>query len=150
LFGCLPCSLDTNDSFPLTCLVNVQFADGNLDLILIKDCPKLGLLALMTNWSDGGHVKSPHVMYLKVSWLKEYHYVAPVLFYANCQKNGTLLFVFFSCMTDDMSIGENDVCHKHASSILIPMGAEDCHVYWCRHSIFFFHATFTSVLYLIQ
>lgn len=45
---------------------DAKFADGNLDLILIKDCPKLGLLALMTNLSDGGHVKSPHVMYLKV------------------------------------------------------------------------------------
>ncbi|KAB5533947.1 hypothetical protein DKX38_017033 [Salix brachista] len=45
---------------------DAKFADGNLDLILIKDCPKLGLLALMTNLSNGGHVKSPHVLYLKV------------------------------------------------------------------------------------
>ncbi|KAJ6377092.1 hypothetical protein OIU76_026123 [Salix suchowensis] len=45
---------------------DAKFADGNLDLILIKDCPKLGLLALMTSLSNGGHVKSPHVLYLKV------------------------------------------------------------------------------------
>ncbi|KAK2977125.1 hypothetical protein RJ640_017649 [Escallonia rubra] len=43
----------------------VQFSDGYLDLILIKDCPKLSLLALMSELSSGGHVKSPHVLYLK-------------------------------------------------------------------------------------
>ncbi|CAK7350699.1 unnamed protein product [Dovyalis caffra] len=55
---------DTTDS--LMCLVDVQFSDGNLDLILMKDCPKSGLLSLMTSLSNGGHVKSPHVIYLKV------------------------------------------------------------------------------------
>ncbi|KAI4365106.1 hypothetical protein MLD38_021124 [Melastoma candidum] len=43
-----------------------QFSDGYLDLIAIRDCPKLALLSLMTELSNGGHVKSPHVTYLKV------------------------------------------------------------------------------------
>lgn len=53
---------------PLFCLVNVQFSDGYLDLIIIRDCPRLSLLKLMTELNDGGHVKSPHVLYLKVSF----------------------------------------------------------------------------------
>ncbi|KAK3013404.1 hypothetical protein RJ639_009465, partial [Escallonia herrerae] len=45
---------------------DAEFSDGYLDLILIKDCPKLSLLALMSELGSGGHVKSPYVLYLKV------------------------------------------------------------------------------------
>lgn len=45
----------------------MQLSDGCLDLILVKKCPKLALLSLMSELSSGGHVKSPYVMYLKVS-----------------------------------------------------------------------------------
>lgn len=45
----------------------MQCSDGYLDLILIKDSPKLSLLSLMTGLANGSHVKSPYVMYLKVS-----------------------------------------------------------------------------------
>ncbi|CAN0852734.1 Sphingosine kinase 1 [Linum grandiflorum] len=45
---------------------DAKFSDGCLDLVLIKDCPRLALLSFMTELSNGGHVKSPHVMYLKV------------------------------------------------------------------------------------
>ncbi|OWM91304.1 hypothetical protein CDL15_Pgr000248 [Punica granatum] len=43
-----------------------EFSDGYMDLIAIRDCPKLALLSLMTELSKGGHVKSPHVVYIKV------------------------------------------------------------------------------------
>ncbi|KAK6917469.1 Diacylglycerol kinase, catalytic domain [Dillenia turbinata] len=46
---------------------DAKFSDGYLDLIVVRDCPKVALLQLMTDLSKGGHVKSPHVMYLKVS-----------------------------------------------------------------------------------
>ncbi|XP_012091507.1 sphingosine kinase 2 isoform X4 [Jatropha curcas] len=45
---------------------DAKFSDGYLDLILIKECPKLPLLKLMTEMSSGGHVKSPYVIYIKV------------------------------------------------------------------------------------
>ncbi|GLT49450.1 hypothetical protein SLA2020_230030 [Shorea laevis] len=45
---------------------NAKFSDGYLDLIAIKDIPKLSLLSLMTQLNKGNHVKSPHVLYLKV------------------------------------------------------------------------------------
>ncbi|PIN10829.1 Sphingosine kinase, involved in sphingolipid metabolism [Handroanthus impetiginosus] len=45
---------------------HAEFSDGCLDLIMVKDCPKLSLLKLMTELNNGGHVKSPHVTYLKV------------------------------------------------------------------------------------
>ncbi|KAI3456329.1 hypothetical protein Pfo_012992 [Paulownia fortunei] len=45
---------------------DAEFSDGCLDLIMIKDCPKLSLLKLMTELNNGGHVKSPYVSYLKV------------------------------------------------------------------------------------
>ncbi|KAL3372628.1 hypothetical protein AABB24_004926 [Solanum stoloniferum] len=45
---------------------DAKFSDGYLDLVVIKDCPKLTLLSLMTELSKGGHVKSPHVLYFKV------------------------------------------------------------------------------------
>ncbi|XAR66392.1 Sphinganine kinase [Bertholletia excelsa] len=44
---------------------NAEFSDGCLDVILIRNCPLLALLALMTELSNGNHVKSPHVLYLK-------------------------------------------------------------------------------------
>ncbi|XVF27722.1 hypothetical protein REPUB_Repub14bG0133100 [Reevesia pubescens] len=43
-----------------------KFSDGYLDLIMVKDFPRLGLLSVMSNMNDGSHVKSPHVTYLKV------------------------------------------------------------------------------------
>ena len=58
-------------------LVNLQFSDGCLDVILIKECPKLDLLSILTEVSKGNHVKSPHVLYFKVSWL----YCAKDLFF---------------------------------------------------------------------
>uniref|UniRef100_A0A2P2JMX6 Diacylglycerol kinase family protein n=1 Tax=Rhizophora mucronata TaxID=61149 RepID=A0A2P2JMX6_RHIMU len=45
---------------------DAKFSDGCLDLIFVKDCTRLSLLALMTELSNGGHVKSPAVEYLKV------------------------------------------------------------------------------------
>ncbi|KAK6149852.1 hypothetical protein DH2020_017377 [Rehmannia glutinosa] len=45
---------------------DAQFSDGYLDLIMIKDCPKLSLLKSMTELNNGGHVRFPHVSYLKV------------------------------------------------------------------------------------
>lgn len=45
---------------------DAKFSDSYLDLIIIRDCQKLPLLKLMTELSNGGHVKSPHVLYLKV------------------------------------------------------------------------------------
>ncbi|CAA2968755.1 sphingosine kinase 1-like isoform X1 [Olea europaea subsp. europaea] len=48
---------------------DAEFSDGCLDLIMIKDCPKLSLLNIMTELSNGGHVKSPYVSYLKVKAL---------------------------------------------------------------------------------
>ncbi|GLT83034.1 hypothetical protein SLE2022_013470 [Rubroshorea leprosula] len=45
---------------------NAKFSDGYLDLIVTKDIPKLSLLSLMTQLNNGNHVKSPHVLYLKV------------------------------------------------------------------------------------
>ncbi|RVX08568.1 Sphingosine kinase 1 [Vitis vinifera] len=44
----------------------LEFSDGYLDLIIIRDCPKLPLLALMSELNKGNHIKSPYVMYFKV------------------------------------------------------------------------------------
>lgn len=49
----------------------MQFSDGCLDLIMIKDCPKLSVLKVMTELNNGGHARSPHVSYLKVRHNKE-------------------------------------------------------------------------------
>ncbi|XP_043709237.1 sphingosine kinase 1-like [Telopea speciosissima] len=48
---------------------NAEFSDGCLDLVIIRDCTNLSLLALMTKLNDGSHVKSPSVLYLKVKAL---------------------------------------------------------------------------------
>ncbi|MBA0866080.1 hypothetical protein Goshw_017692 [Gossypium schwendimanii] len=45
---------------------NAMFSDGYLDLIIVKDIPKLSLLSLLSKMNDGSHVHCPHVMYLKV------------------------------------------------------------------------------------
>ncbi|KAL1195140.1 Sphingosine kinase 1 [Cardamine amara subsp. amara] len=45
---------------------NAKFSDGFLDLIVMKDSPKLALLSLMTKLNDGTHVQSPYASYLKV------------------------------------------------------------------------------------
>lgn len=44
----------------------MQFSDGYLDLIIIKNCPKLPLLSMLSELNKGGHVKSPYLTYLKV------------------------------------------------------------------------------------
>ncbi|PWA56274.1 diacylglycerol kinase, catalytic domain-containing protein [Artemisia annua] len=46
---------------------NAKFDDGYLDLILMRECPKLALLSLMSEMSNGNYVRSPHVLYIKVS-----------------------------------------------------------------------------------
>ncbi|KAF3451560.1 hypothetical protein FNV43_RR07655 [Rhamnella rubrinervis] len=43
-----------------------KFSDGYLDLIIMKNCPKLALLSLVTGLNNGSHVNSPYVMYFKV------------------------------------------------------------------------------------
>ena len=43
-----------------------QFSDGYLDLIVLKNCPKLVLLSLMRQTSSGTHVESPYIVYIKV------------------------------------------------------------------------------------
>ncbi|XP_027332102.1 sphingosine kinase 1-like isoform X2 [Abrus precatorius] len=45
---------------------DAKFSDGYLDLIIMKNCPKLPLLSIMSELNTGGHVKSPYVTYLKV------------------------------------------------------------------------------------
>ncbi|XP_022142216.1 sphingosine kinase 1 isoform X2 [Momordica charantia] len=45
---------------------DAKMSDGFLDLILVRDCPKLSLLSLMSDLSNGKHVKSPFVTYIKV------------------------------------------------------------------------------------
>ncbi|XP_061367679.1 sphingosine kinase 1-like [Gastrolobium bilobum] len=45
---------------------DAKFSDGYLDLIIVKNCPKLPLLSVLSEVNNGGHVKSPYVMYLKV------------------------------------------------------------------------------------
>ncbi|KAJ7968468.1 sphingosine kinase 1 [Quillaja saponaria] len=45
---------------------NAKFSDGYMDLIFIKECPTFSLLSMMTELSTGNHVKSPHVVCLKV------------------------------------------------------------------------------------
>nr|XP_043609865.1 sphingosine kinase 2-like [Erigeron canadensis] len=45
---------------------DAKFDDGYLDLILMRDCPKLALISLMSEMSNGHYVRSPHVLYLKV------------------------------------------------------------------------------------
>lgn len=43
-----------------------KFADGFLDLIIIKDCPWWSLIPLFLKLKDGSYVNSKHVEYLKV------------------------------------------------------------------------------------
>ncbi|XP_061367676.1 sphingosine kinase 1-like isoform X2 [Gastrolobium bilobum] len=45
---------------------DAKFSDGYLDLIIVRNCPKLPLLSMMSEVNNGGHVKSPYCMYLKV------------------------------------------------------------------------------------
>ncbi|KAK0578307.1 hypothetical protein LWI29_008386 [Acer saccharum] len=45
---------------------DAKFSDGYLDLIIMKDSPRLSLLAMMSKLNNGDHVKSPYVDYLKV------------------------------------------------------------------------------------
>nr|XP_043623875.1 sphingosine kinase 2-like isoform X2 [Erigeron canadensis] len=48
---------------------DAKFEDGYLDLIVIRKCPKLALISLMSKMDNGGHVKSPYVVYIKVKAL---------------------------------------------------------------------------------
>ncbi|XP_062207080.1 sphingosine kinase 2-like isoform X2 [Phragmites australis] len=43
-----------------------KFSDGYMDAVIVRDCPKADLLALLMKMSDGSYVKSPYVTYLKV------------------------------------------------------------------------------------
>ncbi|XP_071720544.1 sphingosine kinase 1-like isoform X2 [Rutidosis leptorrhynchoides] len=45
---------------------DAKFDDGYLDLILMRECPKLALVSLMSKMSNGHYVRSPHVLYIKV------------------------------------------------------------------------------------
>ncbi|KAK3188101.1 hypothetical protein Dsin_027662 [Dipteronia sinensis] len=45
---------------------DAKFSDGYLDLIVMKDSPRLSLLAMMSKLNNGDHIKSPYVEYLKV------------------------------------------------------------------------------------
>lgn len=56
------------DSRKLNIVIVVQFSDGCMDAVILRDCTKAGLLALLLKMSDGSYVKSPYVTYLKVSF----------------------------------------------------------------------------------
>ncbi|KAL6614371.1 hypothetical protein ACP70R_036641 [Stipagrostis hirtigluma subsp. patula] len=43
-----------------------KFSDGYMDAVIVRDCPKADLLALLMKMGDGSYVKSPYVTYLKV------------------------------------------------------------------------------------
>ncbi|KAM6585040.1 hypothetical protein CsatB_012042 [Cannabis sativa] len=43
-----------------------KFSDGYIDVIIMRECPKLPLLSLITQLNNGNHVHSPYVMYFKV------------------------------------------------------------------------------------
>ncbi|CAO2194899.1 unnamed protein product [Urochloa humidicola] len=43
-----------------------KFSDGYMDAVILKDCPKADLLALLMKMGDGSYIKSPFVTYLKV------------------------------------------------------------------------------------
>lgn len=45
---------------------NAKFADGYLDLIIMRDCPRWALLQLLIKIQSGTHIKSKYVEYLKV------------------------------------------------------------------------------------
>lgn len=45
---------------------DAKFEDGYLDFIVMRDCPKLALISLISELNNGGHVKSPYVVYIKV------------------------------------------------------------------------------------
>uniref|UniRef100_A0A0E0FU57 sphingosine kinase n=1 Tax=Oryza nivara TaxID=4536 RepID=A0A0E0FU57_ORYNI len=47
-----------------------KFSDGYMDAVIVRDCPKADLLALLMKMGDGSHVKSPYVTYLKVRCLR--------------------------------------------------------------------------------
>lgn len=47
-------------------VILIQFSDGYMDAVIVKDCPKADLLGLLMKMSDGSYVKSPYVTYLKV------------------------------------------------------------------------------------
>ncbi|KAD4982355.1 hypothetical protein R6Q59_001953 [Mikania micrantha] len=44
---------------------DAKFEDGYLDLIVLRQCPKLALISLMSKVNNGDHVKSPYILYFK-------------------------------------------------------------------------------------
>lgn len=50
--------------------IALQFADGYLDAVIIKDCPRLDVLGLMTQMKDGAYVNSPCVEHFKVKAMR--------------------------------------------------------------------------------
>ena len=69
----------------------LQFSDGYLDVLIIRDCPKSSMLALMLKMADGSHVKSPYVVYLKVCQLSFKQSWLLVVFSCLVMVNSTLL-----------------------------------------------------------
>ncbi|GJN17475.1 hypothetical protein PR202_gb04543 [Eleusine coracana subsp. coracana] len=49
--------------------VMMQFSDGYMDAVIVRDCPKADLLSLLMKMSNGSYVKSPYVTYLKVKFI---------------------------------------------------------------------------------
>ena len=66
--------------------IDFQFGDGYLDLIVMRHCPKLALISLMSELDNGDHVKSPYVVYIKVS-ASFMAYALPWLFASFCPIN---------------------------------------------------------------
>lgn len=54
-----------NDQLKCNIIV-MQFSDGYLDVIIVKDSPKSALLGMMLRMGDGSYAQSPYVMYFKV------------------------------------------------------------------------------------
>ncbi|XP_072149842.1 sphingosine kinase 2 isoform X2 [Setaria viridis] len=63
-----------------------KFADGYMDAVILRDCPKADLLALLMKMSDGSYVKSPYVTYLKVRSFK----LSPGPLVGNPKKGGII------------------------------------------------------------
>jgi hypothetical protein len=50
-------------------VIVVQFSDGYMDAVIIRDFPKADLIALLLKVSDGSYVKSTYDTYLNVIYL---------------------------------------------------------------------------------
>jgi diacylglycerol kinase family enzyme len=47
--------------------ITMQFSDGCLDLVVLRDCSRWELFGLLFKLQDGSHIKSKSVEYLKVA-----------------------------------------------------------------------------------